>query len=299
MSDWTGKLVERFGPRARPAEPLRLHTTFRIGGAAEMFLTVHSLDELLSTVGLCRDAGVRLLVLGKGSNVLAPDEGLSGLVVTLDGELAAMRVEAATARLVAGGGGGMDATARCAATAGLAGLAWSAGLPGTVGGAIAGNAGAWGGCVKDVLAEAVVVDRAARAHTVAASDLELDYRSSAVTKNGWIIVEATFALARGNREELERTMADYRRKRALGQPGGASAGSIFRNPPGNAAGRLLDEAGCKGLRVGAAVVSSRHANFVINEGAGTAADVKALIEMMRRRVAEHAGVELELEVKLL
>ena len=238
-----------------------------------------------------------MLVLGKGSNLLVGDKGVDAVVVTLGGELAQMRLEK-DGKMWAGAGAMMDKVARMTVEEGFAGLEWATGLPGTVGGAVVGNAGAWGGCVGDALAAVEVMERSGEVKEIPAAEAGLVYRGSRLRESGWIVAGARFQLRTGNREELLRIVKENGEKRRLGQPGGATAGSVFRNPEGDSAGRLLDQAGCKGLRRGGAVVSTKHANFIINEGGATAADVMGLIEEMKERVCKQFGVELREEVAL-
>jgi UDP-N-acetylmuramate dehydrogenase len=315
--------------RLRRDEPLSRHTTFRIGGAADLFLAVQTEGELIATVRWARERGLPYVVLGGGSNVLVADEGVRGLVI-------ANRAANRTANRTSGrqpkravsyqpSATGhrpcqvlhlascvpLGRFARYAIHRRLAGLEWAVGIPGTVGGAIVGNAGAHGGCVADSLVAVRVLDAGGEVRALAAAEMGFGYRSSLfkrrITKDEErgediqdrrqaIILSAEFALQAGDRQELEARATEYLAQRRRMQPKGFSAGSVFRNPSGDTAGRLIEAAGLKETRCGGARISEKHANFIINCAGATAADVLALMDLARQRVFGHCGVALEPEI---
>jgi UDP-N-acetylmuramate dehydrogenase len=236
------------------------------------------------------------MVLGWGANVLVPDRGLDAVVVHLDGELAA--IEVTPPLVTAGGGAALPKLVRATIDAGLAGLESLGGIPSTVGGALAMNAGAHGQEILDVLTWAEVVEADGTVRWLARAAVEGGYRWSSLGR-GRIVTRAGLELAGADGEALRERARQARERRLAALPSEPSAGSVFRNPPGDFAGRLLEEAGCKGLRQGAALVSEKHANVVVNPGGATAADVRALLREMARRVRERSGVRLTLELKVL
>ncbi|MGQ9531175.1 MAG: UDP-N-acetylmuramate dehydrogenase [Desulfotomaculales bacterium] len=286
------------GP-VRFAEPMWRHTTWRIGGPAEIFVEPASLEDLRAAIHYARQQGLPLTVIGNGSNVLVRDEGIPGLVVRIGPRLGGVTVRDHS--VTAGAGTSLNRLVEAVREAGLAGLEFLAGIPGTVGGAVAVNAGAHGLAVGDRLSRVTVVDRAGNCHVKGPEELELAYRSSNVGTRGWIVVAAEFGLRDGDPSSIRRAMEEYLRKRRQTQPLDLpSAGSVFRNPPeGPPAGRLVEMAGGKGLRVGGAMVSPVHANFMVNTGGATARDVLTLIERVRELVYRRFGVYLALEVQVL
>lgn len=297
--------------RLRYDEPLARHTTFRIGGPAELFVTAHSEEELLALVTLARAQGMDFVLLGAGSNVLVSDRGVRGLVIvnrTSETYVISRREEAA--RIHAASGVLLTRLARQAAQWGLGGLEWAVGIPGTVGGAIVQNAGAHGASMADAVLQVRAVplgwtgDEVAPIHTLSREELSLGYRTSRFRGRGSeaareIILSAQLELSPRPQEELRTTMADYISRRRETQPWLPSAGSVFKNPPGDYAARLIEEAGLKGLRQGDAMVAPEHANFIVNVGSARASDVKALIDRVQAVVEQRLGVELELEIQLV
>ena len=277
-------------------EPMAGHTTLRIGGPARGFATCRSSAGVAGVVRTAQDTGVPWLVLGWGANVLVPDEGLDAVVLHLDAALADIEVRAP--RVVVGGGAALARLVRASIEAGLAGLECLGGIPSTVGGALAMNAGAHGQEILEVLAWAEVVEADGTVRRLARSEVERGYRWSSLGR-GRIVTRAELALAPGDGAVLRERARDARERRLAALPTEPSAGSVFRNPPGTFAGRLLEQAGCKGLRQGSALVSEKHANVIVNPGGATAADVRALIREMARRVREQSGVRLTLELKVL
>ncbi|MBC8449443.1 MAG: UDP-N-acetylmuramate dehydrogenase [Chloroflexi bacterium] len=308
--------------RLRQNEPLSRHTTLRIGGPADLFLAVENEEELIAAVCWAREQSLPCLLLGGGSNVLVADEGVRGLVVANRahgwrqreaisyqlsgiGHPASCILHLASCILHLASCVPLSRLARATIGQGLAGLEWAVGIPGTVGGAIVGNAGAHGGCMADSLIAVRVLDDDGEVRELAAEELGLGYRSSVFKGQGLgdrgkgIILSAEIALQPGERQELEARAAAYLAQRRRTQPKGLSAGSVFRNPPGDFAGRLIEAAGLKGACHGGAVIAEKHANFIINRGGATAADVLALMALARQRVLERFGVTLELEIELV
>jgi len=276
-------------------------TTVRTGGPAEFFARAGDAERLRELLAWAAEAGLEVGVVGSGSNLLVADEGVRGLVVKLDGALAQIDIEGT--RLCCGGGARLPAASAAAARAGLTGLEFGVNIPGTVGGAVKMNANAYGGELGEVL-EWVEVVTAESVERRPPEAFEFRYRRSNL-KPGEIVARAAFALSEAESEGVKATLADMRAKRRAAQPSGIKTfGSTFKNPDdpraeGRTAGQLLDEAGCRGLQVGGARFSDKHANFVENAGEATTADVVALMAEGRRRVHERFGVELEAEVQAL
>jgi UDP-N-acetylmuramate dehydrogenase len=290
--------------RAYPHEKIRLscgevlasRTTLKIGGPARAMVRCLTRDALATCISTLHGQAVPWVVLGMGGNVLVPDEGIDALVLVLDGELAGL--ERQGPRFVAGGGLPLAKLVRASIDAGLAGVECLGGIPSTVGGALAMNAGAYGQEILDVLVWAEVVDGDGTLRRLERWEIEGGYRWS-VLGRGRIVTTAEFALKPESPDTLAERVRQVREHRRGAIPAEPSAGSVFRNPPGDYAGRLLDLAGCKGMRVGGAMVSERHANVVVNTGGATAADVRRLISAMAQRVRGQFAVDLELELKVL
>ena len=299
-ADW---VPAHLGPAyVRLNEPLARHTFYRIGGLADLFFCAQSAGELATAVKLARQSGVPCFVLGTGTNVLVSDRGVRGLVVQNRARAVTWTEIGDQMWVKAESGASLSWLARQSARQGWAGLTWACGIPGTVGGGVVQNAGAHGACLADVLQSVTVLDEQDAVQRIPAGNLELDYRSSIFKgKRGqsWVILSAEMALRRGNREELAARIAGHDAWRREHQPVGASCGSVFKNPPGDHAGRLIEAAGLKGQRVGGAEISPLHANFFVNAGGATARDVVALIDRARDEVKRQFGVSLELEIELV
>jgi UDP-N-acetylmuramate dehydrogenase len=285
------------GDRARRDVPLGPLTTYRVGGPAALLVEVEGDDDLRAVAEAVGASGVEVLVVGKGSNLLVADAGFPGLAVVLGEAYARIEIEGTTVR--AGGAVPLPVLARRTVAAGLTGLEWAVGVPGSVGGAVRMNAGGHGSDVAASLRRVRVCDLVTGDDgEVTAADLDLGYRTSAVTASR-LVVWAEFALAPGAVAAGEATLAEVVRWRREHQPGGQNAGSVFTNPAGDSAGRLVDAAGCRGLRRGTAQVSEKHANFIQADPGGSADDVAALIDEVRRRVRAAHGVDLHPEVRLV
>jgi len=279
--------------RIKEDAPLAPFTWFRVGGPAEILFRPADVADLAAFLAECPD-DVPVTVLGAASNLLIRDGGLAGVVIRLGGEFARVRIEGA--RLVAGAGA-LDATvAEEALAAGLGGLEFLSGVPGTIGGAVKMNAGAYGSEIVDVIESATIVTRSGAVSRIGREALGLHYRGSALP-DGAIVVEATFTGVPESPETIEARMADIRARRGATQPVRArTGGSTFANPEGAKAWELIDRAGCRGLTLGGAQVSEQHCNFLINTGGATAADLEALGEEVRRRVRLATGIELRWEI---
>lgn len=282
------------GLEVRPGAPLARHTTFRIGGPAELLVTATSeraLGRLLGELG-----GAPFQLLGLGSNVLVPDEGLDGVVLRLAGGF--RRVRLLGTAVEAGGAVALGRLARLTADASLSGLEALSGFPSTVGGAVYMNAGSYGTEIGDLLEWATVFDRRGRRRRLTVGELGPSYRRTALEGSGSIVTRARFALARGDRQASLARIEELHRRRWSSLPAGRHAGSVFRNPEDDYAGRLIEECGLKGARCGGAQISPKHGNVIVNEDAATAADVLDLMLLARRRVERRCGVRLEPELVL-
>ncbi len=286
------------GPRARRQVPLGPFTTYRVGGPAALLMEVRSQSDLELTRRAVTVSGVPVLVVGRGSNLLVSDAGFPGLAVAPAG-LDALTVDDGALRARAEAGVSLPVLARRTAAAGLTGLEWAVGVPGSVGGAVRMNAGGHGSDVAATLVRFGFVDLAGGEDgEFGAERLGFGYRHSTVEPHH-VVVWAEFALEAGDRTTAEGRIADIVRWRREHQPGGQNAGSVFTNPPGDSAGRIVEAAGLKGARRGSAHVSAKHANFIQVDGGGSADDVVALIREVRERVRAEAGVDLEPEVCLV
>ena len=277
--------------------PLGPLTTYRVGGPATRLVTVEDDGDLGELDGLVRESGLPVLVVGKGSNLLVADAGFPGIAVVLGERFAEITVDGTTVR--AGGAAALPVLARRTVAAGLTGLEWAVGVPGSVGGGVRMNAGGHGSDIAARLVRVRVHDLATGDDgVVPTADLDLGYRRSSLGASQ-VVVWAEFDLEPGDVGAGETVLADIVRWRRENQPGGQNAGSVFTNPDGDSAGRLVDAAGCKGLRLGSATVSDKHANFIQADPGGSADDVHALLREVQRRVREATGVDLHPELRLV
>ncbi len=293
------------GDRAVRNAPLGGRTTYRVGGHAALLVEVRTPGDLARAAAAVRASGVQVLVVGRGSNLLVADAGFAGLAVVVGEGLDEVHVDTAAGLVRAGSGVSLPVLARRAAAAGAGGLEWSVGVPGSVGGAVRMNAGGHGSDIAASLVRAGVCDLGAAGtgdppagRAVGAAELGLGYRCSTLGP-AQVVTWAEFAVTPRDPRAAEAELAAIVAWRRAHQPGGQNAGSVFANPPGDSAGRLIDAAGLKGLRRGSATVSAKHANFMQADAGGSADDVLALAREVQRRVEETAGVRLELELRLV
>ena len=283
--------------RIRENEPMRLHTTFRIGGPARYYMEAGSEEDIVAAMSLAREKGMEALVIGRGSNLLVADEGLNLLVIEIGDGMS--RIEVSGHSVAAQAGARLSVLSQEAARHGLSGLEFAAGIPGSVGGGAAMNAGAYGGQMSDVLTGVRVIENG-QILNIPAADMELGYRQSRILRRGGVVLSASFELTEDDPAQITARMQDFNRRRREKQPlSYPSAGSVFKRPEGHFAGALIEGAGLKGLRVGDAMVSELHAGFIVNVGSATAADVRGLIEKIQAAVYEKDGVRLEPEIRML
>jgi len=276
-------------------QPLAAYTSFRIGGPADYLASPTSADQVGSLVRAARDLSLPVTFMGQGTNLLVRDGGVRGLVIRLGPGLA--RIDVNPPRIRAETGAKVRDLCEAAAEHSLTGLEFAVGIPGTLGGALAMNAGAYGGSIGDLVLEVRAVRTDGESRVFGRDDCAFGYRTSAFRAEGWIALEATLGLAPGDADAIRERHRDYCARRRASQPLDApSAGSVFKRPAGHFAGPLIESAGLKGTRIGGAQVSEKHANFIINTGGATAADVLALIDLVTARVLEVHGVRLEPEV---
>lgn len=278
-------------------EPMTRHTTFRLGGPADVFFLPESAEQLQRALDAARAAGVQALVVGNGSNLIVRDGGIRGLVIALGEHFSEIRTEGNV--LSAQAGAPLSRVASAAQAAGLSGLEFASGIPGTLGGGTVMNAGAYGGQLSDVLIDADVLVRD-NVHTLTREQMQMGYRTTLALREGYIVTAARFRLTPDDPEAILARMRDLNARRREKQPlNFPSAGSVFKRPEGHFAGALIEQAGLKGLSVGGAKVSEKHAGFIVNFENATASDVLALIEEVRLRVRRHSGITLVCEVRIV
>jgi len=276
--------------------PLARYTSFRIGGPATLLASPADAEDLKRALAFAGSEGLPVHVLGGGSNTLVRDGGFRGMAISLN---AFQALERRGDSVVAGAGVRVSRLLAFGCRHGLAGLEILSGVPGTVGGAVWGNAGAWGGATADVLASVEIVTAAGEERTLSRREIPFRYRASGLPV-GSVVTRAVFALTPGDPTAIRRRISGYLVRRNAGQPVEfRSAGSIFKNPPGDYAGRLVEQAGLRGTRIGNAMISAKHGNYIVNVGGARAADVLALVALARERVRSATGIDLELEVKIV
>lgn len=281
----------------RVNEPMKRHTSFRAGGEAKWFVIPETVEELKAVLQACKKADSPWYVVGNGSNLLVSDKGYSGVIIST-GKFDRLEISGET--VTVGAGVLLSRLANAAYKESLTGLEFAAGIPGSVGGAAVMNAGAYGSEMKNVLKSVTVLTAEGDVKVLPAAGLELGYRTSVIPKCGYLVLEAEFALTKGNSEEIKAVMDDLAARRKEKQPlEFPSAGSTFKRPEGYFAGKLIEDAGLKGFSVGGAQVSEKHAGFVINKKDATASDIYSLCKEVEKKVMETFGVSLEMEVKLL
>lgn len=277
-------------------EKMEKHTTFRIGGPADYFVMPSDVTDVKAVIELCEQEKVPYYVVGNGSNLLVGDKGFRGVIIQIAGNMNQLQADGEV--ITAQAGCSLAQIAGKALDEELAGFEFAAGIPGTLGGAVRMNAGAYGGEIKDVLESAVVLTREGKVMELSVNEMEFGYRTSIIERTGWTILGGKIRLHKGKREEIKAVMDDLREKRVSKQPlEYPSAGSTFKRPKGYFAGKLIQDAGLRGFRVGGACVSEKHSGFVINIDHATADDVVSLMEQVDEKVRAQFGVELEPEVR--
>ena len=279
-------------------EPMSRHTTFRVGGPADFFVTPKAKEEVRDVIRICKEAGMPYYIIGNGSNLLVSDAGYRGVIVQIYKEMNEVKVEGDLVKAQAGAL--LSGIAAKALGAELSGFEFASGIPGTIGGACVMNAGAYGGEMKDVLESVTVLTGEGKIIELGRNELELGYRTSVIAKKGYIVLGAVLKLERGDGEKIKTYMDELKEKRVTKQPlEYPSAGSTFKRPEGYFAGKLIEDAGLRGFQVGGAQVSEKHCGFVTNRNHATAADIMELMRQVQIRVKENSGVDLEPEVKRL
>ncbi len=279
-------------------ELMSRHTTFRVGGPADVFVMPGTFEEVKGTVNLCRDYKLPYYIVGNGSNLLVSDRGYRGVIIQIGKELGGIRVEGEAVTVQAGAL--LSVTANHVMEEELTGFEFASGIPGTLGGACVMNAGAYGGEMGDILTEITALTPEGEVIRIARAQMELGYRTSIIARKGYVVLEANMRLKKGDRQEIRAKMEELKEKRVSKQPlEYPSAGSTFKRPEGYFAGKLIQDAGLRGFAVGKAQVSEKHCGFVINKGGATAKDISELMARVSQTVEEKFGVRLEPEVKKL
>jgi UDP-N-acetylmuramate dehydrogenase len=278
-------------------EPMKNHTSFKVGGPADILVTPESAEDIIKLVQVCSEHGVPYIIIGNGSNLLVKDGGIRGVVVKLS-RMDRIKVEGD--RITAESGVKLTDLCNAAMAEELTGLEFACGIPGSVGGAAAMNAGAYNGEVINVIESALCIDNDGNVRTLTKDELEMGYRTSAILKRGYTVVEATFKLQKGEKEKIGSRIEDLNKRRSERQPlEFPSAGSTFKRPEGYFAAKLIEDSGLKGLSVGGAEVSIKHSGFIINKQEASAKDILDLIAIVQKQVKEAYGVELHTEVRII
>lgn len=284
-------------PQAKLNEPLSRYTAWKIGGPADALLEPRDTEELVEAIKTARAHSIPVTILGGGTNVLIRDGGIRGLTIRIARSL--NKVEIAGDTVVAEAGVLYPSLANATAARGLANLEFATGIPGTVGGAVYMNAGAYGSETKDVLIWADIY-RDGQLERMSDTDLSLSYRRSILHDNpGWVVMRTAYRVSLGDAQELKTRIKEFRAKRMTGSPNRPSCGSTFKRPPGDFPGRVIESAGLKGTRIGQIEISPVHANYFVNHGGGSSEDALKLIELAKTQVKAKLGIELELEVRVL
>lgn len=292
-------LAEILGCEARQNEPMSKHTSFKIGGNADAYIKVNTLSKLSTILKECQDSNVDYMILGNGSNLLVSDEGIRAAVIRLDGDFRKITLVDDTT-IFCGAGATLAYLCKFALNCGLSGLEFAWGIPGTVGGAVFMNAGAYDGEMKDVVHSVSHISPSGEIGRIEKDDLKFGYRTSVYRSNNMIITGITLKLKKGNSDEIRAKMDDYMSRRSTKQPlEYPSAGSVFKRPEGNFAGTLIEQCGLKGKTCGGAQVSEKHAGFIINKSNATAKDVRDLISLIQKTVSDKTGYNLECELIIL
>ena len=278
-------------------EPMKNHTSFRVGGPADILVTPETSEDVVELVKACRDHNVPCIIIGNGSNLLIKDGGVRGVVVKLS-RMNKIKIDGE--RITAESGVKLSDLCTAAMAEGLTGLEFSCGIPGSVGGAAAMNAGAYNGEISNVIETAVCIDKEGNVKKLGRDELELGYRTSVILKQGYTVIEVTFKLQKGEKDKIGSRIVDLNKRRSEGQPlEFPSAGSTFKRPEGYFAAKLIEDTGLKGLRVGGAEVSVKHSGFIINKKEASAKDILDLIAIVQKQVKEAYGVDLHTEVRII
>lgn len=280
--------------------PMKEYTTFQIGGPCDFLARPYDEGQIAVLIRFCAENGIRWQVIGNGSNLLAPDGGISGVVIQVGPNFSYIRPSVKTGEIICAAGASLSAVAALAQKQGLSGLEFAWGIPGNIGGAVCMNAGAYGGEMKDVLVSADYVDQMGNARSISAAEMMLGYRHSIFSQRDWCITKVKLQLRPGDPEQIRKQMEEYMAQRRAKQPlEYPSAGSVFKRPQGNYAGALIEQCGLKGRQVGGAKVSEKHAGFIVNVGGATSRDVSSLIREIQKTVEEKTGYRLECELRQL
>lgn len=278
-------------------QPMSHYTSFKVGGPAEHIVLPRDYSQVAQVISYCNSNGIKWNVMGRGTNLLVSDAGVKGVVIAIEENLAEVRVAGTT--IVAQAGASLPRVSSIARASRLTGLEFASGIPGSVGGAVAMNAGAYEGEMKDVLRRVIAVNPQGEFVTYSVEDMELGYRTSAFQSNGAVILEAEMELAEGDCDKIQEKITEYTRRRRDKQPlDKASAGSTFKRPPGYYAGQLIDSANLRGICLGGAAVSEKHCGFIINDNQASAQEIYDLIKKVKAEVKAKHNVDLEPEVKI-
>lgn len=285
-------------PNVKFDEPMKNHISFKVGGKADIFFEPSSIRELIEFIKYVKENNIPHIIMGNGTNMLVSDDGVRGAVVKLGPKLSS--IEVIDDSIIAQCGAILLEVSKIAAANSLTGLEFASGIPGSIGGAITMNAGAYGKEMKDVLEEVEVLDSNLEYKVLQNKEMEFGYRKSAVEKNNYIVLGAKLKLMKGNKADIKALMEEYDERRRSKQPLELpSAGSVFKRPEGYYAGKLIEEAGLRGMTIGGAQVSEKHCGFIVNKGDATAGDIYNLIKHIQKNIYERFGVKLETEVKLI
>ena len=281
----------------RQKEPMKLHTTFRAGGPADYFVIPKSSLQVKQVIEICKARKMPWYVVGNGSNLLVGDGGYRGVIIQIYKNLSGVTIEGQSVKAQAGAL--LSRVGACALQESLAGMEFACGIPGTIGGAVVMNAGAYGGEMKDILSSVTVLKENGEEEVILADQLQMGYRTSVIKEKGYVVLEAVLHLEKGDAGQIAGRMEELKRKRVEKQPlEFPSAGSTFKRPEGYFAGKLIEDAGLKGLTIGGAQVSQKHAGFIINRGGATAQDVRRLVSEIQETVYVRFGVKLECEIEM-
>jgi UDP-N-acetylmuramate dehydrogenase len=279
-------------------EPMKNHTSFKVGGKADIYFEPENIVELIKFISYLKEKSIPYFLIGNGTNLLVSDEGIRGAVVKLGDKMSSIQIEGE--RIIAECGALLSVLSKKAADCSLSGLEFASGIPGSVGGAVTMNAGAYGCEIKDVLERVEVLDSNLQLKVFDNKQMEFGYRKSIIEKHGYIVIKSTFKLKKANTWDIKRHIDELTEKRQSKQPINLpSAGSVFKRPEGYFAGKLIEDAGLKGLTIGDAQISDKHCGFIINKGNASAKDIYNLIKHIQKTIYERFGVKLETEIKLL